>query len=72
MQGEEKAIDEINSLCLLYEILSGGIKLVRGVVFYAENDDYKEFVEELNDSSAYFLASHMHDWEQTDTDDAGE
>ena len=60
-QGEEKAIDEINFLCLLYEILSGGIKLARGVVFYADNDDYKEFVEELNDSSAYFLASHMHD-----------
>ena len=60
-QGEENAFDEINSLCLLYEILSGAIKREHGVVFYTDNDDYRAFVDGLNDASIYFLESHLHD-----------
>ena len=71
-QGETNAIEEISSLCLLYEILTGGIKLYRGIVFYTKDDEYKTFVDDLNEYSGILIASHMPSRKKTDTEDAGE
>lgn len=59
-QGEKNAIDEISSLCLLYEILTNGIKLMRGVLFYTKNDEYKGFVEDLSESFEMLVSSHLY------------
>ena len=48
-QGEEDAIEEISSLCMLYEFVTGGIEKDRDVIFCTENEDYQTFVDKLNE-----------------------